>query len=458
VALTIVGIAIVAAGLTISGHGPIAVDEPMDIGRRILILQMFGMTVSISALTATALVAEQGRVQRSLRRSLAGARAARQRAMTAAAAKARFLATMSHEMRTPLNGIQGSVRGLEGEPGLSSAARARLSAIRTSSEALNCLIDDVLDFSQLDSAQLALDPSPTDVVGLVQGVAAMGRALIGAKPLDIAVVADAPAGQFHMLDARRLSQAILHLVTNAVKFSDRGEIRMTVSLSVGEGVVDTWRIAVADRGVGVPPEQLEEIFAPFHQADGSTTRRHGGAGLGLAISRELVSLMGGRMGAANRPEGGAEFWIETPALRAEAPPAIEPVETRPPRVLVVDDHVMNLEVARVYLEAYGCEIVCCEDGAAAVNAVAHDTFDMVFMDIHMPVMDGLEATRAIRMLASPHADTPIVALTAAATAADVSACLQAGMNAHLSKPIRGERLAEALMRFGRWDGDIASAA
>ena len=451
VAATIVIVAFVSASLTISGYGPIALDHPSDMVRRILVLQMFLMIVTVSGLSATALVADRDRSRRSLARTLDAARLARSRADAAAAAKARFLAVMSHEMRTPLNGVMGYADALERLPHLSNQVRASVRTIRTSAEALARLVDDILDASQLDSSQLRLDMAPADVAAIVEDTAAMGRTLAADKPISIeADVMD--AGQaMHVVDARRLTQVLLRLVANAVKFTDAGQVRIDMTLTPGDGEADLFRIVVSDTGVGVPPDAAERLFAPFQQADASTTRRHGGAGLSLAISRDLMALMGGRIGYEPRVGGGSAFWIEFPATRASIevePPAS--ADERPPRVLVVDDHMVNLEVAKVYLEAYGCEIVCCQDGAEAVRAVEDADFDLVFMDIHMPVMDGIEATRAIRSLASPHAQTPIVALTAAATAADVEACLEAGMNAHLAKPIRGERLAEALLRYGRW--------
>ncbi|WP_165844037.1 response regulator [Phenylobacterium kunshanense] len=451
VATTIVIVAFVSASLTISGYGPIALDQPSDMGRRILVLQMFLMIVTVSGLTATALVADRDRSRRSLARTLDAARLARSKADAAAAAKTRFLAVMSHEMRTPLNGMMGHAEALERLPRLPGQARESIQKIRTSAEALACLVDDILDASQLDASQLRLDPAPTDVADVIMEAAAMGRTLVAEKP--IAIEADLPdASQaMHLVDSRRLAQVLLRLVANAVKFTDAGQVRIDMTVTPGDGEADLFRIAVSDTGVGVPPDAAERLFAPFQQADSSTTRRHDGAGLSLAISRDLMALMGGRIGYEPRAGGGSSFWIEFPAIRAsfEAETAA-PADERPPRVLVVDDHLVNQEVAKVYLEAYGCEIVCCKDGAEAVRAVEDADFDLVFMDIHMPVMDGIEATRAIRSLPSPHAQTPIVALTAAATAADVEACLEAGMNAHLSKPIRGDRLAEALMRYGRW--------
>ncbi len=460
VSATILMIAFIAASFTITGSGPVASDEPSDVGRRILVLQMFLMIVTVSGLAAAAMVAERDRSRRSLRRTLETARHARRQADAAAAAKARFLAVMSHEMRTPLNGVLGYAQALETLPRLPATARGSAGAIRASAEALACLIDDVLDFSQLDASQLRLDPAPADVSEIVQEAASMGRAMVGDKPITVEAAAFDTLGDLHVVDRRRLSQVLLRLTANAIKFTDAGQVRIETTVRPGEeeGDLDLFRIVVSDTGIGAPPEAAERLFAPFQQVDGSTTRRHGGAGLGLAISRDLMTLMGGRIGFQPREGGGSSFWIEFPALRAPAAETAAPEpDGRPLRVLVVDDHAVNQEVAKVYLEACGCEIVCCKNGAEAVRAVEDTPFDLVFMDIHMPVMDGIEATRAIRRLPPPRAATPIVALTAAATAADVEACIDAGMNAHLAKPIRGDQLAEALMRYGAYVDEPAAA-
>jgi CheY-like chemotaxis protein len=208
---------------------------------------------------------------------------------------------------------------------------------------------------------------------------------------------------------------------------------------------------VRDTGIGLPHGQAEQLFAPFHQADGSTTRAYGGAGLGLSISRSLVELMGGTIGCDSTVGEGACFWIELPLRRGLLPDlasasadAAEAGFAARPRVLVVDDHPVNRHVAALLLSAFGCEVSSCEDGAAAVQAVKTTEFDVVFMDVHMPVMDGLAASRAIRSMPSPKSGVPIVAMTAATSDEDVALCLAAGMNGHLAKPIRQDMVAGVL--------------
>lgn len=444
VAATNVGVAFIATALTLSGQGPISADSD-DLGTRVLHLQLFVAIIVFTSLVAQALIAERARSQRSLTRTLSAVREAHRKADAAAAAKARFLATMSHEMRTPLNGVMGHVQLLEARGDLSPDARSHLAGVRIGTETLACLIDDVLDFSQLDTGPLQLDLASVEIGAIAEQVGAMGRQLIGARPLKLTVDRSGAAAIRHRLDGRRVSQVLLHLVSNAVKFTPAGNIHITAEVTRGADGMDLCRLEVQDSGIGISPEHRDLIFAPFTQVDGSTTRRHGGAGLGLTICRALVSLMGGRIGFDSPPTGGSLFWIEISAQR-EADAGETPLAPGQVRVLVVDDHPANRDVATALLQALGCSVATCDDGSAAVRAVQSEPYDLVFMDIHMPGMDGIEACRAIRSL--PHAvrDTPIVALTAASTSADVAACLGAGMNGHLSKPIRADRLAEAIVR------------
>lgn len=460
----VVLVAVVASAFTIAGHGPVAQSQISNPGHRILVLQLFLASVTVSALGATALVAEWARARGSLLRSLAAARDARRRADAAAAVKARFLSIVSHEMRTPLNAVLGQAEAVARRPDLPPGAAEPVDKIRNAAKALSVLIDDVIDVSEFEAHSARLEPIRANVAQTVHAVAAMAGTLVGSKPITVrAEVAAADGTADHLFDARRLTQVLTHFASNAIKFSDAGEVVLRASMSPGPGGVDLWRISVLDRGVGVPEDKRELIFQPFTQADASTTRRHGGAGLGLALCRALAERMGGAVGVRPRPGGGSEFWLDLPAARVEAvatAPAepAAPADGPPVRVLVVDDHVINLEVARMYLEALGCDVACCESGAAAVEAVAAGGYDLVFMDLHMPGLDGFATTRAIRALPAPAGATPVVALTAAATSADVAACLEAGMQGHLAKPISSARLADALVRYAQAPACPAAAA
>jgi CheY-like chemotaxis protein len=294
------------------------------------------------------------------------------------------------------------------------------------------------------------------------------------------------AGAGHVGDARRLGQIVRHLVSNAVKFTPDGAVDVIGEIVSRDADYDVVRVTVRDTGIGIDPALAASLFDPFWQADSSATRRFGGAGLGLSISRALIDLMGGRIGVRSQLGKGSEFWLEVPLPRSEAgaqatapaapadptpaaapskkaapePPATAPEDDGGPlRVLIVDDHPVNRQVASAFLTAFGCEVAECEDGAKAVEAVGRGDYDLIFMDVHMPVMDGLEASRRIRALGGVRASAPIVAMTAAVTDDDIAACLQAGMNEHIGKPIRGDRLAEVLSTYGdRPPPPFASAA
>ena len=241
-----------------------------------------------------------------------------------------------------------------------------------------------------------------------------------------------------------MQQVLGHLVDNAVKFTDAGEVAVGVERTLLEGA-DFLVFTVSDTGPGVTPAQRGELFKPFAQHDASLSRRHAGAGLGLSICSSIVGLMGGEIGYRPREAGGSQFWfaLTLPRLEMEAAQEEDLVE-RAPRILVVDDHPMNREVARLFLDAFGCEVAEAEDGAAAVEAAKMGGFDLILMDLRMPGVDGLAATRMIRALGGPVARTPILAVTADVMRDDVERCRAAGMNGHIPKPINQERLLDAL--------------
>jgi signal transduction histidine kinase/CheY-like chemotaxis protein len=488
----LVVVAFLAAFLTIAGGGPIAAADS-DAGRRILVLQLYLATLTLSSLLAVALLSERDRSGLRLRRVLSVAREARRRADAAAEAKSRFLATMSHEMRTPLNGVIGNAQLLAGRGDLSDEARDRVAAIQSSGEALAGLVDDVLDFSQMEREGLELVEAPFNVRDLLIAAVNLATPLAAGKPLSVNLDLREGIGAGHVGDARRLGQIVRHLVSNAVKFTPDGAVDVIGEIVSRDEDYDVVRITVRDTGIGIDPALAASLFDPFWQADNSATRRFGGAGLGLSISRALIDLMGGRIGVRSQLGKGSEFWLEVPLPGSEAgahsiapepareppaPPVAElppsaaaskasPAETPgaplhedvPLRVLIVDDHPVNRQVASAFLTAFGCEVAECEDGAKAVEAVGRGDYDLIFMDVHMPVMDGLEASRRIRALGGACAAAPIVAMTAAVTDDDIAACLQAGMNEHIGKPIRGDRLAEVLSTYSdRPPPPFASAA
>ncbi len=380
---------------------------------------------------------------------------AKEAAEAAVKAKSEFLANMSHELRTPLTSVIGFSGLLQGSEHLPLEERIYVERIATASEALLGVINDILDYSKLEADAIEMDPEPFDTRALVDGAAAIIESQCSLKGLILRVVvaADTPARLTG--DKGRLRQVMLNFLSNAVKFTARGEVTLTLDGRFDENGLWRMRAAVSDTGIGIPPEKISELFHRFTQADASTTRVYGGTGLGLAISRRLVELMGGEIGVESTPGQGSTFWFEAPLAVAEA--ENDAVETRQGqaadsaicgRVLMADDAAANRELVSAILRNLGLEVEAVADGAEAVHAVHSGAYDLVLMDVHMPVMDGLQATREIRrMQAGTGRRTPILALTANVQSEQVVRCLEAGMDGHLAKPIQIAELAAALTRW-----------
>ncbi len=366
-------------------------------------------------------------------------------------AKSQFLANMSHEIRTPMNGVLGMLELLEGTP-LAPEQSDYVATIRTATDSLLTVINDILDFSKIEAGKLEIaraDFAPAvlldEVVGLV-GVRARARGL----ELSCRVDPDVP---LHVEGApSRIRQVLLNLVSNAEKFTEAGGV--TVRLRAGEDDgTPILRFEVRDTGVGVPGAHEALLFQPFSQADGSTRRRFGGTGLGLAISKRLVDAMGGAIGYT-RQTPGSLFWFEVPVVgrlraRPASPTEPPPAPVRPADVLVVEDNGTNLKYTVAVLNRAGHRVVVAEDGAAAIATLRQRRFDVVLMDCTMPIMDGFEATRAIRDPSTGclDANVPIVAMTANAMRGVEAQCLAVGMNAYVSKPISGAELNAVIARF-----------
>lgn len=385
---------------------------------------------------------------------------AKETAEAAARVKSEFLANMSHELRTPLTSVIGFSGLLQASEALPDEERVYVERIATASEALLGVINDILDYSKLEANAIEMDPEPFQVAALVDGAAAIVEGQCVAKGLNLKVVVDAAMPEVLTGDAGRLRQVMLNFLSNAVKFTGKGG----VTLRVG-GTPDSegrWRlrVAVTDTGIGIPAEKIEVLFQRFSQADASTTRVYGGTGLGLAISRRLIEIMGGEIGVDSQPGEGATFWFEAPLTEGGAmggavgrlvsgdEDLAAPGGMDGRRILMADDAPGNRELVSAILRGLGLEIDTVCDGAEAVQAMQTGTYDLVLMDVHMPVMDGLTATREIRrMQAGTGHRTPILALTANVQADQVARCLDSGMDGHLAKPIQIPELAGALAHW-----------
>ena len=388
-------------------------------------------------------VTEQVEAQKGLLEALKAAESAN-------AAKSQFLANMSHELRTPLNGIIAMADMLLGSQA-DNRSREMAETIVASGRMLEYVINDILDVAKIEAGQMKLASEPFDLKSTLAGVSDLHAAAAVAKGIQLDFFVDPDASGTYLGDQTRVVQVVSNLLGNAVKFTERGQVQLSVRMKES-GL----RLCVSDTGQGFDRATARRLFGRFEQADVSTRRRYGGTGLGLSICKSLVAMMGGRIAVRSTPGKGSLFVVSLPLTQVPdcvaasdqpvMPVTVDPVEVPNIRILFADDHEVNRRVVAMILEPLGIDLVIVENGQLAVDATAVSTFDLILMDVQMPVMDGLTATRQIRNMEFERglARTPIISLTANAMPDDVRRSLDAGSDLHMPKPVRPAALINAI--------------
>ena len=391
---------------------------------------------------------------RELQQATEGAEQARIEAEAANRAKTEFLATISHEIRTPLMSIGGYADLITRTGRLSREHRRYIDLIQAANQALLTIVNDVLDFSKVEAGQLELQSRAFSLPELIHSTIAIVRPIVASKPITLKWSVDRRLPEWFVGDDGRLRQILLNLLNNAVKFTEDGSISVSVEPKLSPDGETLVHIAVSDTGMGISPEQQHRLFKHFSQADGSISRRFGGTGLGLAICKRLIDLMGGDIGVISEVGVGTTIWLTAPLPATTQPSPVdqidEPAEAfsmNRGKILLVDDLETNREIVSAYLKDGGYDVVPVDSGAEAINRLRGEKFDLVLMDIQMPDMDGVAATRAIREMSSPVREIPILAMTGNVLPQQVQGFIKAGMNDHVGKPIARTKLYSTLWRW-----------
>ena len=382
----------------------------------------------------------------------------------ASKAKSTFLATMSHEIRTPLNGVLGMAQAME-QDALTDLQRERLDVIRKSGDMLLAILNDILDLSKIEAGKLELEQAPFDLEDLARGAHAAFTAIANKKGLSFDLTVEPGAAGVYVGDSTRVRQILYNLVSNALKFTEAGEVRVRI-FGLGHG----FGMTVSDTGVGIEPDRVAHLFQKFEQADASTTRKFGGTGLGLSICRELAHLMGGEITVGSVIGRGSDFTVSLPLDRSgeACAPAVSPVAASAPdselgertlRVLAAEDNPVNQMVLKTLLHQAGVHPLLVGDGQAALAAWEANDWDLILMDMQMPIMDGLDAARAIRAreAATGRVRTPIIALTANVMSHQIATYLDAGMDQFVGKPIEVGELFAAIEAVLADEGEAPEA-